>query len=220
MKHWEQIRKTALLVLFVVSAFSAQSQVMWNLKGGYMGRNALVKESAVEEKSRPDWMIGLEMEIPLSERLNLETGLRYKDHKIYVVKEYDYNTGGDLFTRDFDANANFEIPLRLAFKQPLGKHFSLHVGAGPYISTCLGAGWERYNAEYNGSRWQDIEWKDASFSDMTQVGLETSVAVNCCFHSLTDDVCVAVHKAHDAVVILGVLVADTSALHHSELVKA
>ena len=42
----------------------------------------------------------------------------------------------------------------------------------------------------------------------------------CCFHSLSDDVCVAVHKAHDAVVILGVLVADTSALHHSELVKA
>jgi hypothetical protein len=33
-------------------------------------------------------------------------------------------------------------------------------------------------------------------------------------------ICVAVHKAHDAVVILGVLVADTSALHHSELVKA
>ena len=42
----------------------------------------------------------------------------------------------------------------------------------------------------------------------------------CCFHSLTDDVCLAVHKAHDAVVILGVLVAHTSALHHSELVKA
>ena len=43
----------------------------------------------------------------------------------------------------------------------------------------------------------------------------------CCFsHSLSDGICVAVHKAHDAVVILGVLVADTSALHHSELVKA
>lgn len=43
----------------------------------------------------------------------------------------------------------------------------------------------------------------------------------CCFsHSLPDGICVAVHKAHDAVVILGVLVADTSALHHSELVKA
>ena len=43
----------------------------------------------------------------------------------------------------------------------------------------------------------------------------------CCFsHSLPDDICIAVHKAHNAVVILGVLVAHTSALYHSELIKA
>ena len=43
----------------------------------------------------------------------------------------------------------------------------------------------------------------------------------CCFsHSLSDGICVAVYKAHDAVVILGVLVADTSALYYSELIKA
>ena len=43
----------------------------------------------------------------------------------------------------------------------------------------------------------------------------------CCFsHSLSDSICVAVHKAYDAVVILSILIAHTSALHHSELVKA
>ena len=41
----------------------------------------------------------------------------------------------------------------------------------------------------------------------------------CCFHSLSDDVCVAVHKAHDAVVILGVLIAYTSALCYTELLE-
>ena len=34
----------------------------------------------------------------------------------------------------------------------------------------------------------------------------------CCFHSLSDNVRIAVHKADNAVVILGVLVAHTSAL--------
>ena len=143
-----------------------------------MSRNAYVKESEVEKKSRPDWMVGMELEIPLSERLNLETGLRYRDHKVYVVKEYDYNIGGEKFTRDFDANVNFEIPLRLAYKQQLGKHFSLHAGVGPYISTCYGAGWDQFNAEYHGSNWSNIEWSDAKFKDMTNVGIETSMAIN------------------------------------------
>lgn len=172
------LKKSLAIAGFLLLSSVADAQVMWNLKGGYMNRNAFVKESEVEEKSRPDWMVGMELEIPLSEKLNLETGLRYRDHKVYVVKEYDYNIGGEKFTRDFDANVNFEIPLRLAYKQQLGKHFSLHAGVGPYISTCYGAGWDRFNAEYHGSNWSDIEWSDAKFKDMTNVGLETSIAIN------------------------------------------
>lgn len=183
MKNFKSyVRRVLLVSLFFASLLTAEGQVMWNLKGGWMGRKALTMESStkeIEEKSRPDWMVGLELEIPLSEKLNLETGLRYKDHSVLVKKEYDYEIErGKKFSREFDAHANFEIPLRLTFKQQLGEHFSLHVGAGPYFSTCAGAGWDRFNAEYRGSNWSDIEWKDASFGDMSQVGLETSAAIN------------------------------------------
>jgi hypothetical protein len=172
------LKKSLAIAGFLLLSSVVDAQVMWNLKGGWMGRKAIVQESEVEEKNRPDWMAGLELEIPLSDKLNLETGLRYRDHKIWVVKEYDYDIGGEKFTRNFDANANFEIPLRLAYKQQLGKHFSLHAGVGPYISTCYGAGWDRFNAEYHGSNWSDIEWSDAKFKDMTNVGLESSIAIN------------------------------------------
>ena len=160
------LKKSLAIAGFLLLSSVVDAQVMWNLKGGWMGRKAIVQESEVEEKNRPDWMAGLELEIPLSDKLNLETGLRYRDHKIWVVKEYDYDIGGEKFTRNFDANANFEIPLRLAYKQQLGKHFSLHAGVGPYISTCYGAGWDRFNAEYHGSNWSDIEWSDAKFKDI------------------------------------------------------
>lgn len=172
------LKKGLAIASLLLLSSVAHAQLMWNLKGGYMGRKALVMESEVEEKNRPDWMVGLELEIPLSEKLNLETGLRYRDHKVFVHKEYDYDIGGEKFTREFDANVNFEIPLRLTYKQQLGRHFSLHAGLGPYLTTCYGAGWDRYRAEYNGSRWSDIEWSDAKFGDMTNVGLETSIAIN------------------------------------------
>lgn len=175
-------KRGLVTIVLLASLVTAEGQVMWNLKGGWMGRKALSMESStkeIEEKSRPDWMIGLELEIPLSEKLNLETGLRYKDHAVLVRKEYDYEIErGKKFSREFDAHVNFEIPLRLTYKQQLGEYFSMHVGAGPYFSTCAGAGWDRFNAEYHGSNWSDIEWKDASFGDMSQVGLETSAAVN------------------------------------------
>ena len=173
------LKKCFAIASFLLLSCAANAQLMWNLKGGFMGRKALVRESEVEEKNSPDWMVGLELEIPLSEQLNLETGLRYKDHKVFVQKEYNYDIGnGETFKRVFDANVNFEIPLRLTYKQPLGRHFSLHAGLGPYLTTCYGAGWDRYNAEYIGFSGSSIEWKDAKIGDMTNIGLETSVAIN------------------------------------------
>ena len=38
-----------------------------------------------------------------------------------------------------------------------------------------------------------------------------------CRHSLPYAVCIAIHKAHDAVVVLGVLVAHATALHYPQL---
>ena len=164
MRNFNCIGRRGLVVLFLVALFaSAKSQVMWNLKGGLMQRsyydNSLYWGNVIfhgddELEKRIDWMAGLEMEIPLSNMLNLETGLRYRNH--YSLVYPDEEDHGDYRV----AKDHLELPLRLTYKQPLGEHFSLHVGVGPYASYALGD-------DFGGKRNNNL-----------QVGLEPSVAIN------------------------------------------
>lgn len=82
------------------------------------------------DKHRLNWMAGLEIEIPLSQKLNLETGLRYKNETLCLTHYYHG-------TSDDDHDNHLELPLRLAYKQKLGENFSIHAGIGPYIATSL-----------------------------------------------------------------------------------
>ena len=164
MRNFNCIGRRGLVVLFLVALFaSAKSQVMWNLKGGLMQRsyydNSLYWGNVIfhgddELEKRIDWMAGLEMEIPLSNMLNLETGLRYRNH--YSLVYPDEEDHGDYRV----AKDHLELPLRLTYKQPLGEHFSPHVGVGPYASYALGD-------DFGGKRNNNL-----------QVGLEPSVAIN------------------------------------------
>lgn len=181
------LKKGLAIAGFFLLSSAVNAQVMWNLKGGYMSRNAFVEESEVEEKSRPDWMVGMELEIPLSERLDLQTGLRWKYHNVFVKKEYDFLgifNGSDYrnpytIEKTFTSKQLAEIPLRLTYKQPLGEKFSVHAGIGPYFSYILDGSWNSYNQtneRAGGSR--DAVWEDSKFKDNIHVGLEASVAIN------------------------------------------
>lgn len=158
------VGKRGLVVIVLMALFAtAKSQVMWNLKGGIMQRSYyddssywgnVIFHGDDELEKRIDWMAGLEMEIPLSNILNLETGLRYRNH--YSLAYPDEENHGDYRV----AKHHLELPLRLTYKQPLGEHFSLHVGVGPYASYALG--------DDLGKKW----------NNNLQVGLEPSVAIN------------------------------------------
>jgi len=65
------------ILLSLLSVFTANAQLMWNVKGGIM---PVSYTDGFEKHNGVDWMAGLELEIPLSTKLNLETGLRYKHH--------------------------------------------------------------------------------------------------------------------------------------------
>lgn len=163
-----------LLCFMFMGTTTIQSQVMWNLKGGWMTRKLLMDEyqsttgtNSIEERTRPEWTAGMELEIPLSTKLNIETGLRYRNHHVLVKSTYDYKS----FIREEwdEASTIFEIPLRLTYKQPLGRHFSIHAGVGPYVSA-IADGWSSKRAH-------ETKW-----SDFVHVGLEPSVAINwACF---------------------------------------
>lgn len=170
------------VILFMVLFATAKSQVMWNLKGGWMSREAYFYDThsndSREKENFQEWMAGLEIEIPLSDKLNLETGLRYKRHHSFVENEYTIKTVGSSYTRtenrQFEAKSLIELPLRLTYKQPLGKDFSLHVGVGPYMSFIPDGSWRFYRNENNTNN----GWSDSKWGDQLQVGLEPSVAIN------------------------------------------
>lgn len=170
------------VILFMVLFATAKSQVMWNLKGGWMSREAYFYDTHSsdnrEKENFQEWMAGLEIEIPLNDKLNLETGLRYKRHHSFVENEYTIKTVGSSYTRtenrQFEAKSLIELPLRLTYKQPLGKDFSLHVGVGPYMSFIPDGSWRFYRNENNTNN----GWSDSKWGDQLQVGLEPSVAIN------------------------------------------
>lgn len=147
------------MTLLCALAMPIKAQVMWNIKGGIMQRSFYDEHTFYQDDDtrdkRIDWMAGIELEIPLSRKLNIETGLRYRDHLSLIYTEDEYYP--------CVATPHLELPLRLAYKQPLGKLFSLHAGIGPYASYLFGGG-----AHIGDDKW----------NNKLQVGLEPSIAIN------------------------------------------
>ena len=158
MTHLSNVKKGFFVILLLASFLPVKAQVMWNLKGGIMQRSYYDEYSIGWDESdrdkRIDWMAGLELEIPLNEKLNIETGLRYKDHYSLTFPDLEYNYDWR------EAMSHIELPLRFTYKQPLGEYFSLHAGIGPYASYALG--------DDLGEKWHNN----------LQVGLEPSIAIN------------------------------------------
>lgn len=161
------MKKYLFLLLMCTSGLAVQAQVMWNLRGGLMQREykdriLFGEDESNNREKRIDWMAGLEMEIPLSDMLNIETGLRYKNHYSAVKAEDVQRSWYDTYTVNYykTASSHIELPLRLAYKQQLGKYFSLHAGVGPYASYAIGDDF--------GDKW----------NNNLQVGLEPSVVIN------------------------------------------
>lgn len=75
-----------------------------------------------ENSHNLNWMAGLEIEIPLSKILNLETGLRYK-YEIMCKVDHTVN--------------HLELPIRLTYKHKLNENLSLRAGVGPYLGVGL-----------------------------------------------------------------------------------
>ena len=110
-----------------------RKEVLWNLKGGFMQKS--YNKDANTKKNGTDWMAGIEVEVPLSDKLNIETGLRYKE--AYRIYEEDWGNG---YAKNYEHGKTIrmlEIPLRLTYKYALNSNLMLHIGAGPYVSNDL-----------------------------------------------------------------------------------
>lgn len=85
-----------------------------------------------EKHSSTDILAGIGMEIPISRKLNIETGLRWK----YGYALLDLDNMPFAYSNDKTAEQIhwLELPVRLSYKWQLKDNLSLHLGAGPYVS--------------------------------------------------------------------------------------
>lgn len=85
-----------------------------------------------EKHSSTDILAGIGMEIPISRKLNIETGLRWK----YGYALLDLDNVPFAYSNDKTAEQIhwLELPVRLSYKWQLKNNLSLHLGAGPYVS--------------------------------------------------------------------------------------
>ena len=143
------------ILLSLLSVFTANAQLMWNVKGGIM---PVSYTDGYDKHNGVDWMAGLELEIPLSTKLNLETGLRYKHH--YALTFLDENDEYYSSMGHLKSVSHLELPLRITYKYPLNDNFMLRAGIGPYASYSVG--------QKMGEKWHNS----------LIVGLEPAVAVD------------------------------------------
>lgn len=124
-------KKVFFISTFLLSCIALPAQVMWNLKGGLMPTAAHHVPSYKDSESRLNWMAGIEMEIPLSQKFNLETGLRYKNEALCYYHSHAH-------VDERHTENHLELPVRLAYKYKLGNNLSLRAGVGPYLGVAMG----------------------------------------------------------------------------------
>lgn len=157
MTYSNLFKKVLFISALLFSCIALRAQVMWSVKGGIMPVYEQHDDEILNEH-RLNWMAGLELEIPLSKKFNIETGLRYKNQCLCLT---EHGTRNDVY--EYDHINHLELPLRLAYKQNIGDYFSLHIGIGPYIGTSLES--------------TTLMSDDMKISTL-RVGIEPSIAIN------------------------------------------
>ncbi len=120
------------VILWSCTTCASMAQLMFNLRlGGMVFQKetwcAIPEDRALlDPEYHVDFNIGLEAEIPLSERFFLETGLRY--HNL-LVRQWTYEKYKG---KDNDATNCLELPLRFAYNQRLNDVIAIRAGIGPY----------------------------------------------------------------------------------------
>lgn len=130
MKTNNLYQKVLISQLLLFSCAASYAQVVWNLKGGVA--QGTEQGFLNEDEHKVVWTAGLELEIPLNDKFNLETGLRYKNQPIRIMDSYQ--VGITHTEEEEELNHHIELPLRLAYKLNFSDELSLHAGVGPYVS--------------------------------------------------------------------------------------
>ncbi len=161
-----------IFALFMAIAISLEAQVGFKIGLNFANMMSKDDDDHYDEdfKTLAGLHIGPTFDIPLGEKLAVQTGLLWSRKGYQVIdKDDDYT---------FVASLNYiDLPLMLAYKHAFSEKLTLYAGTGAYIGVgVLG----KYKWDYDGDKEEeDIEWGNTNSDDVQRLdlGWETNVGV-------------------------------------------
>lgn len=176
-----------LLVLLFLSAIPlfCSAEVNWAFYGGGMyakqyGAEGIFYDDEDDDNLVPkkgnsfEWLLGLNLQIPLSKKIYLETGVGMRNKLVLlqkngfkfnssVIKMYDRRHIQDFISENFDYGRGYflGIPLKVGYNLKLNEKNQFLFSVGPYASVNISGSYEN--------------WDDLKFKDKLNVGLNASI---------------------------------------------
>jgi hypothetical protein len=132
-----------LVILLCLLNLTTKAQVYFGINAGANMGGIVTKINGTKDKGIKDatgYIISGDVNIPLSQNLQLKTGLQFESAHSKVNTNGTYTAAGYTVREIFTAKANYNyinIPVQLFYKMPLGSG-SFMAGGGPYMGIGVG----------------------------------------------------------------------------------
>lgn len=174
----------ALLLLSAIPLFCL-AEVNWTFYGGGMyakqyGAEGIFYDDEDDDNLVPkkgnsfEWLLGLNLQIPLSKKIFLETGVGMRNKLVFLqkdgfkfnpsdIKMYDRRHIQDFISENLDYGRGYfiGIPVKVGYDLKLNEKNQFLFSVGPYASVNVSGSYEC--------------WDDLEFKDKFNVGLNASI---------------------------------------------
>jgi|GEM_PF-4925309 len=131
------MRTLILTTILTTAFFIGKAQVYFGAEAGISLSNFKTTESGINQgfKSSPGYIAAADVNIPVSKKLLLQTGVAYESYHTKLNSTIPFQLEGLVFTEYVNGSSHLEfinIPFKLIYKAPAGKNFIL-LGGGAFL---------------------------------------------------------------------------------------
>lgn len=131
------MRSLILTTILTITFFISKAQVYFGANAGISLSNFKTTESGINQgfKSSPGYIVAADVNIPISEKLLLQTGMAYESFHTKLNSTIPFQLEGLVFTEYVNGSSHLEfinIPIKLIYKAPAGKN-SILIGGGVFL---------------------------------------------------------------------------------------
>ncbi|MCY7351852.1 MAG: PorT family protein [Cytophagaceae bacterium] len=179
----QKLSKISLLVIALLSAYSAAAQIRFGVKGGLNSSTFLISNNqfGYEPKALPNgrlaWQAGLLADVGIHRNFSVQPAVLLSSKGFQST----YDAGNGISIKYTYEPLYVEIPVLALAKINLGDTFRIYAGVGPYVAVGVGG---KYTASGLGDSKTDITFGNTNAADLKRIDYGGSVALGVEFGKL------------------------------------